>query len=327
MTSRFGPPKKILAVLDDNETQIALRSALRLAQAHDAEVDTLFCIEPPQDIAIIARLAGRSPADLTEEIVSRTRQNALERLAQIAPGQQSVLNVFVGKAYLGIIQHVASYNCDFVVKAAEPLSGARSFLHASNDQHLLRKCPCPIWLQTPSASPEAKRIIAAVDLDDWDAAEPDTLDDLNKLVVQTAYHLAHASASEVTILHAWDAMGENLVWAFSSKGHARDVADQYVQETLRLREAAMQRFLDGMQKQFADAGVTISTKLARGAPEYVIQNQTQQLKADIVVMGTVARRGLSGVIIGNSAENIVNSIECPVVAVKPDGFVSPVLVS
>jgi nucleotide-binding universal stress UspA family protein len=40
-------------------------------------------------------------------------------------------------------------------------------------------------------------------------------------------------------------------------------------------------------------------------------------------MGTVARTGLSGVFIGNTAENIINSLECPVLAVKPEGFVSP----
>ncbi len=49
-----------------------------------------------------------------------------------------------------------------------------------------------------------------------------------------------------------------------------------------------------------------------------------ELKADIVVMGTVARTGISGFIIGNTAEAILSQIECSVVAVKPSGFVTPV---
>jgi len=40
-------------------------------------------------------------------------------------------------------------------------------------------------------------------------------------------------------------------------------------------------------------------------------------------MGTVARTGIKGLIIGNTAEVILNGIQCSVLAVKPDGFVSP----
>ncbi|WP_254699947.1 MULTISPECIES: hypothetical protein [unclassified Roseovarius] len=40
-------------------------------------------------------------------------------------------------------------------------------------------------------------------------------------------------------------------------------------------------------------------------------------------MGPVARTGLSGVFIGNTAENSINTLECPDLAVKPDGFISP----
>ncbi len=40
-------------------------------------------------------------------------------------------------------------------------------------------------------------------------------------------------------------------------------------------------------------------------------------------MGTVARTGLSGVFIDNTAENIINTLECPVLAVNPYGFMSP----
>jgi nucleotide-binding universal stress UspA family protein len=41
-------------------------------------------------------------------------------------------------------------------------------------------------------------------------------------------------------------------------------------------------------------------------------------------MGTVARTGISGFIIGNTAENILQKIDCSLLALKPQGFVSPV---
>jgi nucleotide-binding universal stress UspA family protein len=51
-----------------------------------------------------------------------------------------------------------------------------------------------------------------------------------------------------------------------------------------------------------------------------------KLQADIVVMGTVARTGISGLIIGNTAETILNQLTCSVLAVKPSGFKTPVTV-
>jgi nucleotide-binding universal stress UspA family protein len=67
----------------------------------------------------------------------------------------------------------------------------------------------------------------------------------------------------------------------------------------------------------------VTPRLVRGTPEHVLENETRTLGAQCVVIGTVARTGLGGVIIGNTAENIINSLTHPLVAVKPDGFVTP----
>jgi nucleotide-binding universal stress UspA family protein len=45
---------------------------------------------------------------------------------------------------------------------------------------------------------------------------------------------------------------------------------------------------------------------------------------DILVMGTVARTGIAGFIIGNTAENILQTVTCSLLARKPNGFISPV---
>jgi len=41
-------------------------------------------------------------------------------------------------------------------------------------------------------------------------------------------------------------------------------------------------------------------------------------------MGTVGRTGIQGFFIGNTAEEILNQVECSVLAVKPPGFQTPV---
>ena len=56
----------------------------------------------------------------------------------------------------------------------------------------------------------------------------------------------------------------------------------------------------------------------------VLPRLAEGLDAGLIVMGTVARTGISGLIIGNTAETILQSVHCSVLAVKPEGFVTPV---
>jgi nucleotide-binding universal stress UspA family protein len=324
MTTGLGTPGKILAVADTGETQIALQSALTLARTHGATVEVMACVEPPHDLSILARLSGEDPDRLIEEAVERTRKQVRARMAEAAPDGPPDLSVSVGKAYLEIIRHAARSGCDFVIKRAEPLSGMDRFLFASTDQHLLRKCPCPVWLQTPMASHRPRRVLAAVDLDIGDAEEPETMAALNRRVVEAACLIADGPEAEVIVLHAWDAIGEGMIWAFSGESGTRLSADRYVNEILDARHQAMDRFLAEL-RAVTGPSPRLVPRLARGAPEKVIHAQARQAEADAVVMGTVARTGLSGVFIGNTAENIINSLECPVLAVKPEGFVSPLL--
>lgn len=317
-------PRKILAIMDDSEAQTSLMSAAALAKRYDGTLEVLSCVESPHDLGVIARLSKQDPDHLLDKLCAAKQERIAALLASHLPGREASPQIKVGKAFIEIIRHVIDTGCDFVVKQAEPLSGIHRLLFASTDQHLLRKCPCPVWMQPAGASPHANRVIAAVDVDLADAAEPDTLMSLNRRVIQTACTVAAPIGAQVTVLHAWDAVGEGLVWAFSSDTHSRVTADHYVNEILHDRQRAMRRLLDAVKADLS--GTThpaLEPSLIRGAPETVIQEQSRALAADVVVMGTVARTGLSGVFIGNTAENIINTLECPVLAVKPDGFISP----
>ena len=66
--------------------------------------------------------------------------------------------------------------------------------------------------------------------------------------------------------------------------------------------------------------------LQRGEPEAVIPEFVVAEGIDVLVMGTVARSGIPGLLIGNTAERVLRRLPCSVLTVKPDGFVSPVRV-
>ncbi|WP_292290042.1 universal stress protein [Marivita sp.] len=318
------PPRQVLAVMESGTTQTALLSAAALADRYGAALEVMACVEPPHNIATLARLSGRAPEQLLDALRDRTRSEMQALLASHLPGHHGQVRIAVGKTFVEIIRHVMASGSDFVVKAAEPLTGASRLLYASTDQHLLRKCPCPVWLQTEGARPVPNRVLATVDIDDLDADEPETLAALNRRVIDVARQVAAPAGSEVFVLHAWDAIGEGLVWAFGASGSARVSADTYVNDVLGTRRKALETLLGEVTAD--DPSLTaprLVPVLVRGAPERRIVEQSRELGADLVVMGTVARTGLSGVFIGNTAENIINGLDCPVLAVKPDGFASP----
>ncbi|HET6884052.1 MAG TPA: universal stress protein, partial [Pirellulales bacterium] len=65
-------------------------------------------------------------------------------------------------------------------------------------------------------------------------------------------------------------------------------------------------------------------RVERGEPWRWIVSTASRVGADLTVMGTLGRGGVEGMLIGNTAEKVLHSNEGSVLAVKPEGFVSPV---
>jgi len=64
--------------------------------------------------------------------------------------------------------------------------------------------------------------------------------------------------------------------------------------------------------------------LLKGEAGTLITELVQAKAIDLIVMGTVSRAGVSGLLIGNTAEKVLHQVDCSVLTVKPEGFISPV---
>ena len=323
----FQPLRKVLAICNGtSEDTGLLAAAAALAMRNGAVLRVLSVLEPPSDAHELVRGAG---LDL-DTILGRM---ADERRAAIEAHVRSAdlriapeIAVHVGKSFIEIIRHVLAEGVDMVVKMAEPLRGAQWFLFASTDQHLLRKCPCSVWLRRPDTKTVPQRVVAAVDVDLEDAAEPQTLAALNLAVMDVAVQIASEDRAIIDALHAWDAPGEGLVRTWSGGPDPGVAAEAYVASVHNERTQSLRALVAETTRRTGAAGFSAAKPqpfLDRGAARTVIPEQCALLKPDVLVIGTVARTGLRGVVIGNSAEDVLNSIECSVVAVKPPGFVTP----
>jgi hypothetical protein len=57
-----------------------------------------------------------------------------------------------------------------------------------------------------------------------------------------------------------------------------------------------------------------------GAADEVIESSVQRFGTDVLVMGAVSRSRLVAPIIGNTAERVIDQVDCDVLVVKPAGF-------
>lgn len=213
-----------------------------------------------------------------------------------------------------IIQCAMQNKHDLVIKEAESQEGKDGF--KSIDMALLRKCPCPVWLSRPIKESRDK-IQVAVAIDPKDN-EPPALA-LSKEMLVLSGSIADHCSGELQIISCWDYPNEGLIRGNVFLGISDEKLDQSIQSEEQAHRAALESLIKS---------TTLSGKYQmnhiRGTADKEIPAFVKNHKIDILIMGTVARTGLEGFFIGNTAENIIQKLNCSVLALKPHGFISPV---
>ena len=82
--------------------------------------------------------------------------------------------------------------------------------------------------------------------------------------------------------------------------------------------------IEAMNEHAEQYGVDDSQcHVKEGLTEDVISHVANDIDAELVVIGTVGRLGISAALIGNTAEHVIDAINCDLLALKPEGFISP----
>jgi nucleotide-binding universal stress UspA family protein len=318
--------KNILCVVNtDVENNVAIEHAAKLAEKNQVG---LTVVEVIDEIVPNTSLyeSTMSPVDLQAQMIAE-HQDRLQEL--ISPWNKNIeikTKVLTGILFLEVIHEVLRNGHDLVFKTAQ--SGVLlNRVFGSDDMHLLRKCPCPVWLVKPESPKTYQTILAAVDAnDEYPTEELKTRHSLNHQILEMASSLALSECAELHITHAWTAIYEGaLRGAFLAR--PEEEISSYVEE---VREQHIQNMNELMSETIDKLGqdaleyIKPNKHLLKGDPRKIIPAFAEEIKADLVVMGTVARTGLSGFFMGNTAETILNQLNCSVLAIKPPGFVSPV---
>ena len=122
--------------------------------------------------------------------------------------------------------------------------------------------------------------------------------------------------ADLTLLQAWTPYGASLLPSRTSP----DEFTEFIERSRRTEDEA----LSGIIAPFRDRLTDVAVELVPGEPEDAIARFVESHGIDVVVMGTLARTGIAGLVMGNTAERIRRRLRGSVLAVKPPGFKSPV---
>jgi universal stress protein E len=280
---------KILAVIDPRESSHhALERCRQQPPESNLDIHAVLFVEH-DSAEHFAKLYKEKSKWLREQVTP-----------YIADGYRVTSEVVPFKnLYQSVIDIAKAQAVDFVVKPMRQHSMFQTVLRTSTDWHLIRHCPYPLLLVSELDDIRGKPVLAAVDVCTGD----ENHETLNDVVLKQSLRLATVLGSDVHVMNSFKCPAP-----VAAVGTI-DPTPYATSSDLRKEHAiAIKKFL-------GDANVA-ATHVEEGATAFAINSIARQVSAGVIVIGTVARTGISGALVGNTAEGVLESANCDVLVVK-----------
>lgn len=301
--------KHILAVIDaDRDNQPALARAIELANKTGARISAMLVV---YDLSydMTTMLSPDEREAMRDAVTNEHAKWLATHLAELGYSEVDTVVEWNNRSYEAIIHHAVNSSADIVIKSTRPHDDLASVIFTPTDWHLLRKCPSPVLLVKDHGWPPGGQIIAAVNV----GTEDEEHANLNDKITVIANDYANLLSGHVNLVNCYPSTPLNIaieVPEFDASTYNDAVKNHH------LKQMAMHA------EKFHVEGDHCYVK--EGLPEKVIPYIAKEIDAELVVIGTVGRVGLSAALIGNTAEHVIDELACDVLAIKPDGFVSPI---
>ncbi len=300
----------IMAVIDnDLDSQPAFSRALELAEKTDA---TLIALLVVYDFSyeMTTMLSGNEREAMRSAVLKSQRDWLEDEIRQYTDRPVELIVKWESRAFEAIIRTAVECDADIVLKASRKADDLASVIFTPTDWHLLRKCPTPVLMVKAHAWPPQGNIIAAVNVGTEDPEHAQ----LNDKITDIAKDYASLLTGDVHLVNAYPHAPVSIaveIPEFDTDAYHHAVQKHHQQE--------MDRHSTRYQLP------TQQCHVREGLPERVVAQMAHSLDAELVIIGTVGRVGLSAAFIGNTAERVIDALHCDVLAIKPDGFESPVI--
>lgn len=287
---------KLLIIADEKGKGYATPRGLELAAklGMDAEV-VAFTYASFKHLKVddqqASRIRQQLQEDRREEVQARIDKHRRDH-------QKASLKVVWEKDIVGWVNRLcARSKYEYVVK-----TGRRSenLVHTSTDWQLLRECPAPVMIVSDKKWHRTQPVLAALDLSTKLRAKKQ----LNHEILAHAKTLADVLDVDLHIIAAIEVptllADLDLV---DPHAYAREA-----RESMAPNIRSLSRVHDLPESDF---------KTKRGPVEGVIASRAADVRAQVVVMGTVGRKGVKARLLGNTAEEVLRHLKTDVIALKP----------
>lgn len=295
-----------ILVMDDP----AWITSLEMARSNEGKITILRVVEN-KDVPAYGTLSNGVVEQIKDELMSRIRIQIYSQVENIS-GIEVTICIKSGIEFIEVIKESLRGDYDLITKVQEFYSNEFSSL----DFHLLRKSKVPVWIFRHLHGRSYNSIVAAIDLS---LEQTDEGRRINSRIMEFAKITADNFDVDFDIISCWSVNGENELY----NNPFIKLIDTSVSEIIDLEES---KYLGFMHEFKCKHGEDINIKLIKGNPIEEIPKYVNRNRYDILVMGTVARTGLSGYFIGNTAENIIKSISSSVITIKPENFETPITI-
>jgi len=284
--------ERILVPLDFGaRSDWVIDAATGLAKAFGSEVHLLH---------VLPRLDDASPE--AQEVMEMARQGAAGRLAEARnrleqAGARAVEGIVAeGTPFDQIIQHSEEIDANVIIVGSRRADGAGGLRIGTTGERLCRKSSKPVWVVNAEGGVAPKNILCPVD-----CSSP------SRRAVRNAIHLARRFEARLLVLHVIPPMSA-LPGLIPSVKHGME--RKHV-------ESETSRF-EGFLGEFDFHGIRYERAVREGAPADTIVSTASELSADLIIMGSVGRTGLSRILLGSVAGKVARELPCSIVVVKAE---------
>ncbi len=305
---------RILVMIEpDNSPSAVVDRASWIAKLMDCDLELLLC-----DSSISALGGGFFVSNEAKEIgrkIELAQQEIIDALAQDARQQGVTVTASVldeRPVADAVLARALDSEPLMIMKGTQYHSAAERTIMLDTDWQLIRKCPCPLWLVKPGDFREKPVIVAAVD----PTHEHDKPAVLDQKIIDAAKAIAGPADGDVHLLHTYERLA----------GIGTEVS-----KTLKAVKIPIDEIDKRMQKEHRDALDLLAQKNGfdkrhihqlPGRTRELLPTFVRSHKADLVVMGALARWGIKRMVVGSTAERVLDHLPCDVLIVRPDSSLS-----
>jgi universal stress protein E len=287
--------------------QLAATKAAVVARRCGARVVLFNAFMIPQPVADV-------PMDSQDEIIeaaSAQRRTALRALAANLklPRDTECIVRWDYPIDEAIVRQVRTTKPDLLISESHRHGRLARIVLANTDWLLIRDCPCTLWFVRSRALPRNPQVLVAVD-PRHTRAKPAKLDDR---LLHAAQSFTQQLGGRVGVVHAYESFADAVPGVWRRPLQPRSPERQtrrFIATTTELVTTLAAKYGIGADE----------CAIRQGAAADVIAKEATRLSADVLVMGAVSRSLLTRPAIGNTAERVIDHVDCDVFIVKPAGF-------